>query len=90
MDKDELKGITDTFKKFASYDDMRDLYNRCIPEISRFEDKLQQTKNEIAQFTNVILKFDESMLEKCSKKQHELLKKDVYTSFLQKIDVEEF
>lgn len=33
LDKDELKGITDTFKKFASYDDMRDLYNRCIPEI---------------------------------------------------------
>lgn len=85
-----IKGIWDNFKKFASYDDLRDLYQRCIPEISKFEDKLQQTKNEQAQFMNVILKFDESMLEKCSKKQHELLKREVYNGFLLKSEVEDF
>ncbi len=33
VDKDIIKGIWDNFKKFASYDDLRDLYQRCIPEI---------------------------------------------------------
>jgi len=29
------------FSKFAVYDDLRDLYQRCIPAISSFEDKLK-------------------------------------------------
>ena len=39
---------------------------------------------------NVILRFDEGMLEKCSKKQHELLKREIYNGFLLKSEVEQF
>lgn len=28
------------FYRFAEYDDLKDLYNRCIPQIAKFEEKL--------------------------------------------------
>ena len=39
--KEGLK-IWANFKKYAQYDELKDLYRKCLPPISMFEDKLRQ------------------------------------------------
>ena len=39
MTIEEGQKIWANFSKFAVYDDLRDLYQRCVPEIAKFEDK---------------------------------------------------
>ena len=48
LDKKEGKEIWENFNKFAVYDDLRDLYQRTIPAISLFEDKIKQMRDELA------------------------------------------
>lgn len=36
----DAKKIWDYFKRFADYSDLKDLYNRVIPEIAKFEQKI--------------------------------------------------
>lgn len=69
MNQDQYRRIMDEFTRYAAYDDLRDLYKRFIPEISKFEDKLKQVRDEIAQFHAIIGVFDGSLLERATKKQ---------------------
>ena len=82
--------IWQNFNKFAVYDDLRDLYQRTIPAIKQFEDKIKAFKDEIAQFQLVILNFDQNILEKTNKEVFDAFKKDAYESFLRKEEVTEF
>ena len=34
------KRIWRHFQRFAEYNDLKDLYNKCIPELVRFEQKI--------------------------------------------------
>lgn len=40
MTEKEGQTIWANFQKYAIYDDLKDLYQRCVPAISSFEDKL--------------------------------------------------
>jgi hypothetical protein len=35
------------FQKFALYDDLRELYSKCLPAISSFEEKLSHAYSEL-------------------------------------------
>ena len=35
------------FKKYAQYEELKDLYRRCLPAISGFEDKLKEYWTEL-------------------------------------------
>ena len=40
LDKNDAKNIWSHFQRFAQYDDLKDLYHRCLPEIAKFEEKI--------------------------------------------------
>lgn len=37
---EDYKSITDNFSRFALYDDFKGLYNKCLPAIKNFENKI--------------------------------------------------
>ena len=45
--KEEAKQIWAHFARFPLYEDLKDLYVRCVPKISSFEDKLQDVQNDL-------------------------------------------
>ena len=54
-------------QRFAEYEDLRDLYKKCIPEISKFELKIMEFQKDIDKYTLVIKNFDEIILQKADK-----------------------
>ena len=40
MDKDDGKHIWKNFQRFAEYEDLRGLYQKVVPEISKFEGRI--------------------------------------------------
>lgn len=55
------------YQRFAEYEDLRELYQRCIPEISKFEIKIIDFQAEIERFKLMIRNFDENMIHKADK-----------------------
>ena len=82
--KKEGEDIWKNFSNYAVYEDLRAIYQRCIPEIAKFEDKIKLVRDDVAQFTSVILRFDHNILEKVNKKQFDDFKIEVWQKFLQK------
>lgn len=54
-------------QRFAEYEDLRDLYKKCLPEILKFEQKLINYQGEIDRTHLIIRKFDEQMISKAEK-----------------------
>lgn len=40
LDQSDAKKIWAHFQRFAEYSDLKDLYNRTLPEIAKFEQKI--------------------------------------------------
>lgn len=40
LDKNDGKRIWKQFQRFCEYSDLKDLYNRVIPELQKFEQKI--------------------------------------------------
>ena len=55
------------YQRFAEYEDLRDLYNKCIPEISKFEGKLIEIQGDIEKSNMIIRQFDENIILKADK-----------------------
>ena len=55
------------FQRFSEYNDLRDLYNKVIPEIAKFEEKILVFGSEIEMIRVIIRKFDENITNKCDK-----------------------
>lgn len=55
------------YQRFAEYEDLRDLYNKCIPEISKFEGKLIDIQGDIEKSNMIIRQFDENIILKADK-----------------------
>ena len=71
---EDVRNIMKNFQNFAEYQDLRDLYSKVIPEIQRFEDKMQEMLNEQAKTSLIVKRFDEVLIEKASKQQIRELK----------------
>lgn len=54
-------------QRFAEYEDLKDLYNRVIPEIAKFEVKIIDFESFINDSKLIIRQFDEVMTNKCDK-----------------------
>jgi len=48
MTKKDGEEIMKVFRKYTTYEDLRDLYQKCVPAISVQEGKLQEMRNEVA------------------------------------------
>ena len=55
------------FKKYAQYEELKDLYRRCLPAISGFEDKLKEYWTELEKAQLMMRRFDEVLCEKAEK-----------------------
>ena len=42
MDKEEGKEIWANFENYCSYDNLKDLYQKVIPEMQKFETQMEQ------------------------------------------------
>jgi hemerythrin-like domain-containing protein len=49
------------------YDDLKDLYNKVLPPLSKFEDKMYDMTKEHEQAKEIIRGYDEVLAEKASK-----------------------
>lgn len=54
-------------QRFAEYQDLKELYNRVMPEIVKFEDKIIQFNLELDQNRAIIRQFDENLTKKSDK-----------------------
>lgn len=55
------------FKRFAEYDDLKDLYQKVLPSIQDFEQKIFNYGQENEMNKQIILKFDEHLARKADK-----------------------
>ena len=56
------KRIWRHFQRFAEYEDLRDLYKKCIPEISKFESKILDFDDDLQKCRLVLRNFDEILM----------------------------
>lgn len=63
----DYKTICDNFPRFALYDDMKDLYSKCIPSIKGFETKILGYYKDNKLMMELIKNFDKSLAEKASR-----------------------
>jgi hypothetical protein len=65
--RDEGSRIWGNFSRFALYDDLKELYNRCMPAISGFQDELSDSVTEMTKLKTIIRRFDENLSDKVNK-----------------------
>ena len=67
MSQDEGKELWTHFSMYSLLDDLKDLNDRCIPQINKFAERLDAFNDQLATFEQVISRFDEIILDKASK-----------------------
>ena len=58
MDKNDATRIWTYFQRFAEYDDLKELYQKCIPELAKFEQKMMDYTTENEKQKLIITRFD--------------------------------
>ena len=87
---EEGQSLWANFAKFAVYDDLKDLYHRCVPAIASFEDKIHGHRDELARMQEIIRNFDGLICDKPSKEQLNLLREYCNDTFILKQENETF
>ena len=69
IDLKEAKKIWDQFQRFAEYSDLKDLYQKCIPQLAKFEQKMINYENDFKRIEDIVCDFDKHLLTKANKIQ---------------------
>lgn len=64
---EETLRIWKNFQNYAEYTDLKDLYAKTLPELRKFEDRLQVFQAEQLKTQTIIARFDEVLGDKASK-----------------------
>ena len=67
LNKSEATSIWVHFQRFAEYDDLKDLYVKCMPQLAKFEQKIINFTSENEKQQLIIRRFDEMLSTKSSK-----------------------
>ena len=78
------KRIWRHFQRFAEYNDLKELYSKCIPQLAKFEQKIIDSADRIEQFNHIILQFDKELAKKSDKASVANLKQEVVQNYLHK------
>lgn len=70
------------FKNFAEYKDLKSLYNKVVPEIDKHQTHMEEHRDEIRRFGEIMLRFDEVMSDKASKSEVSLFEQRVRDQYL--------
>ena len=69
LNKNDATRIWKHFQRFAEYNDLKELYSKCLPELAKFEQKIANFQLEYDKNQLVIGRFDEVVATKSSKNQ---------------------
>ena len=69
LDKNDAKLIWQHFKRFAYYEDLKDLNSKFLPELAKFEQRLMDIKCDYDKICIMIRLADETLAAKSNKSQ---------------------
>ena len=55
------------FQQYAEYGDLKDLYQKVMPQLRGFEERLMEAQRENTKFQEILRRFDEVLTDKASK-----------------------
>ena len=87
--KDERK-LWDHFKGYATLDSFKDLYDRCLPQIQRFEKRIADFDHKNSIMTEIVRSFDESISSKASKLTVQALDQKIENDCSSRSEIAEF
>ena len=90
MENSEGVKLWKNFDHFAVYEDMKDLYQKTIPQISKFDDKLNSFKVELNQEKEIMRRFDEILCTKATRTAMESQFIEVYEVVATKTELKEW
>lgn len=67
------KRIWRHFQRFAEYNDLKLLYNKFMPELARFEQKILDFSLQVDQIKLIIRRFDETVTQKADKNSIDMI-----------------
>lgn len=67
VDFEEIEKLWKNFEKYSMYEDLKDLYMKTVPEIYKFEQKIEEHRRDIEKQSEVLRRFDEVISDKASK-----------------------
>ncbi len=79
---EEIGKVWRNFQTFAEYKDFKALYNKVIPEMAKHEAHMQDHKDEISKFGEIVQRFDEIISNKASKSELKLFEQRVREEYL--------
>ena len=69
MNSKEGQKLWANFKKYAQYDELKELYRKTMPAISSFEDKLMENNDHNERIDQMMRRIDEVLCQKADKAQ---------------------
>jgi NAD+--asparagine ADP-ribosyltransferase len=73
VDVEEGQRLWNNFERYAMYDDLKELYMKTVPEIFKFEQKIEEHRTDLVKQNEILRRFDEVIADKASKENvHEL------------------
>lgn len=79
-----------TFQRFAEYHDLKDLYQKCMPEISKFECRIMDFQASIDKFNEIIIRLDENISQKVDKSSMRLFETNFQQNYVSKAHLDQF
>ena len=90
MDKNDAKVIWSHLQRFCYYDDLKELNNKFLPELAKFEQTIVDFKQENARMNEALRTFDEALLQKSSKNQIAVIMRKIDEECAHKKDQDDF
>ncbi len=76
-------------KNFTTYKDLKELYNKVVPQLSAFEESMASFEKGHSQFSEMLSRYDEVMAQKANKTSLIGVEKKFIDRFAKKEDVQE-
>ena len=86
MNKNEGVAIYKALKEYCKYSELKELYNKVNPAISRFEDRLKEFHTEKLKSDEIMKRFDEVLCEKADKILFKELRSDIDLNYASKVE----
>lgn len=67
VDKDQLQKVKQDLKRFALYDDFKDLYNKTMKPMQVFQDQMHEYSTEHREVKAAVRALDEAIISKANK-----------------------
>lgn len=67
MNQNDNIRIMRYFDRFAPYEELKELYEKCLPPIRRFENQMMEQDVELTQFRSIIVELDTKLTAKCDR-----------------------